>query len=207
MQSLLRQLNLQRKIQNEMLTFSKANDDISGTWLRIRNVLVILFLTWHFSGVLLWLSTDCPLKQKLITPYLGYLNYFGFWQGWSVFEHPRTYNEYVTSVITFKDGSQKVWEFPRMEKMGILEKMFKEGYRRWGNDCICDKNDSYLWPDAARYIARLNMRPGTLPVSVSIIRHWVWIDPPETGVTKPLRTADDGQEILTTCPISVEDLE
>jgi hypothetical protein len=112
-----------------------------------------------------------------------------------------------TSQITYRDGSQKVWEFPRMEKMGIIEKMFKEGYRRWGNDCVCDKDQSYLWPDAARYIARANAHPGNPPVSVSIIRHWSWIDPPNVALKKPLRTADDGQETLTTCPISLEELE
>jgi hypothetical protein len=181
--------------------------EVNGALGRLRHPLIMAFLVWHFSGVLLWLSPDGPLKQELIPPYLGYLNFFGLWQGWSVFEHPRTYNEYVTALITYRDGSQKVWEFPRMEKMGIIEKMFKEGYRRWGNDCVCDKDQSYLWPDAARYIARANAHPGNPPVSVSIIRHWSWIDPPNVALKKPLRTADDGQETLTTCPISLEELE
>ena len=177
------------------------------TWCRIRQPLILMFLFWHFSGVLLWLSPDGPLKANLIPPFIGYLNFFGLWQGWSVFEHPRTYNEYATALITYQDGSQKIWEFPRMEKMGLIEKMFKEGYRRWANDCICDVNDSYLWPDATRYIARINRRTGNNPVSVSLIRHWTWIDPPEVGIGKPLRTADDGQEILCTRDISKEDLE
>jgi hypothetical protein len=182
-------------------------NNLVGTWSRIRHALILIFLVWHFSGVIIWLSPDCPLKQKLITPYLGYLNFFGLWQGWSVFEHPRTYNEYVTAVVAFKDGSQKIWEFPRMEKLSIIEKMFKEGYRRWGNDCVSDVNDSYLWPDAARYIARMNRSNGSTPASVSIIRHWVWIDPPETGIGKPLRTLDDGQETLCTYNTSTEDLQ
>jgi len=177
------------------------------TWSRIRRPLILSFLAWHFSGVLLWLSPDGPLKQKLITPFIGYLNFLGMWQGWSVFEHPRTYNEYLTALVKFKNGSEKIWEFPRMEKMSITEKMFKEGFRRWTNDCVSDTNMSYLWPDATRYIARLNNRTGNPPVSVSIIRHWIWIDPPEIGINKPLRTADDGQETLCTNVISNEELE
>jgi hypothetical protein len=166
-----------------------------------------LFLAWNFSGVLLWLSPDCSLKQNLISPFIPYLNFCGLWQGWSVFEHPRTYNEYLTAQVTFKDGSQKLWEFPRMEKMGLIDKMFKEGYRRWTNDCVSDVNDAFLWPDATRYIARINNHPGNPPTKVSIIRHWVWIDPPETGIQKPLRTADDGHEILCTKAISAKELE
>ncbi len=181
--------------------------NLGGTGTRVRQQLILLFLAWHFCGVLLWLSPDCSLKQQLITPFIGYLNYFGMWQGWSVFEHPRTYNEYLTALVTFKDGSKKIWEFPRMEKMGIIEKMFKEGFRRWGNDCVSDINDSFLWPDAARYVARNNIRTGNPPVSVSIIRHWTWIDPPATGIGVPLRTADDGQEVLVTSVVSSEDLE
>jgi hypothetical protein len=177
------------------------------TWSRIRRPLILMFLAWHFSGVLLWLSPDGPLKQNLIAPYIGYLNFFGMWQGWSVFEHPRTYNEYLTALVKFKDGSEKIWEFPRMEKMSITEKMFKEGFRRWTNDCVSDVNDSYLWPDATRYIARLNALPGNPTVSVAIVRHWIWIDPPETGIDKPLRSADDGQETLCTNVISERDLE
>ena len=175
--------------------------------MRVRQPLIILFLVWHFSGVLCWLAPDNPLKQKLITPYLGYLNFFGFWQGWSVFETPRTYNGYLTAEVTYKDGAKKLWEFPRMEKMGLVEKMFKEGYRRWGNDCVSDVNDSHLWPDATRYIARQNMQPGNPPVSVSIIRHWTWIDTPDKGIGKPLRTADDGTEIVCTRAVTTEDLQ
>jgi len=180
---------------------------LSSFWSRSRQPLIILFLLWHFSGVLLWLSPNGPLKQKLITPFIGYLNYFGFWQGWSVFENPRTYNEYLTALVTFQDGSQKIWEFPRMEKMSIFDKMFNEGYRRWTNDCLSDINESYLWPDATRYIARLNRIDGNNPTQVSIIRHWIWIDPPEKAISKPLRTVDDGQETLCSYAISPEELK
>jgi hypothetical protein len=190
-----------------MATGVKANSLPGSTWSRLRYPLILAFLFWHFSGVLLWLSPDCPLKQKLIPPFLGYLNFFGFWQGWSVFETPRTYNEYLTSVVTFQDGSQQVWEFPRMEKMSVVEKMFKEGFRRWSNDCVSDKDDAFLWPDTVRYIAKANTHPGRVPTTVSIVRHWTWIDPPATGINKPLRTTDDGQEVLYTSPISVKELE
>lgn len=181
--------------------------NFNDRWTRIRGPLILMFLVWHFSGVLLWLSPDSPLKQKLITPFIGYLNFFGMWQGWSVFENPRTYNEYVTAVVTFKDGTQTTWEFPRMEKMNVIEKMFKEGYRRWGNDCVSDINMSFLWPDATRYIARVNRQAGNPPVTVSIVRHWIWIEPPETGLGKPLHSTDDGQEILCTRDIAAEELE
>jgi hypothetical protein len=174
---------------------------------KLYQALILVLLAWHFAGILLWLSPACALRDELIPPFLGYLNFFGFWQGWSVFEKPRTYNAYLTAVITRQDGSQATWEFPRMEKLSIIDKMFKERYRRWTNDCVSDPNMSYLWPDAVRYIARLYRCPDNQPVSVSIVRHWIWIDSPAVGLDKPLRTADDGQQILCTCAISAKDLE
>jgi len=180
---------------------------IGPLWKRFRVPLILAFLVWHFSGVLLWLSPDSALKQKLIPPFISYLNFFGMWQGWSVFEKPRTYNEYVTADLIYRDGSKKAWEFPRMEKMNAGEKMFKEGFRRWGNDCVSDTAMSYLWPDATRYVARINSSVGNPVVSVAIVRHWVWIESPETGLDKPLHTADDGSEILCTRSIPIAELE
>ena len=176
-------------------------------WTRLREPIIFAFLLWHFSGIVLWDCPACPLRDQLIKPFIGYLNFFGLWQGWSVFEKPRLYNGYLTAVVQFQDGSRRTWEFPRMEKLGLVEKMFKERYRRWANDCVSDVNDSYLWPDAARYIARLYRRPENPPVSVSIIRHWAWILPPEKGLEVSLADRDDGQETLYQGKISMEDLQ
>lgn len=176
-------------------------------WTKLREPIILFFLMWHFSGVILWLSPACPLRDAMLKPFLGYLNFFGLWQGWSVFESPRKYNEYLTAQITFANGSQKSWDFPRMEKMGVIEKMFKEKYRRWTNDCVADETKPFLWPDAARYVARQNRSQTNQPVKVAIIRHWTWIPAPEIGLGKPLSTTDDGQSTLYTGKISPEDLK
>lgn len=176
-------------------------------WKKMREPIILLMLAWHFSGIVLWCSPECPLRDRLITPFVSYLNFFGLWQGWQVFEKPRLYNGYLTALVTFSDGTQRTWNFPRMEKLGLIEKMFKEKYRRWTNDCVSDESKPYLWPDAARYIARLYRDPVNQPVSVSIIRHWVWIPPPEKGLAKELPEQDDGQNVLYTGQISAEDLK
>lgn len=175
-------------------------------WIRIRKPIILVALGWHFAGVILWLCPPCALRTELIAPFVSYLNFFGLWQGWSVFEQPRQYNGYLTAVVTFRDGSQKVWEFPRMEKLGLIEKMFKERYRRWTNDCVSDESKQYLWPDAARYIARLNRDGQNPPAFVTIVRHWMWIPAPDKGLGVPMPVQDDGQSVLYTGMISAEDL-
>ncbi len=173
----------------------------------LRESIILLGLCWHFAGVFLWDSPDCQLKTQMIAPFINYLNFFGLWQGWSVFEKPRKYNEYLTATLTFGDGSQRTWEFPRMEKMNIIDKMFKEKFRRWTNDCLSDVNLSFLWPDAARYVARINRTDHGYPTAVSFIRHWTWMDPPGKGICPSLRNTDDGQETLYTAHLSAKDLQ
>lgn len=94
-----------------------------------------------------------------------------------------------------------------MEKLGPIEKMFKEKYRRWTNDCVADEAKPFLWPDAARYVARLHRNATKQPAEVSIVRHWTWIPAPDKGLGVPLSTADDGQSVLYVGKISPEDLK
>ena len=186
----------------KVLLSTQLRKGASYMWTMIRESITLLLLFWHFTGVMLWLSPDCTLKSSLISPFIGYLNFFGLWQGWSVFEKQRAYNGYLTAEVKFQDGSKTEWEFPRMEKLSITEKMFKEKYRRWTNDVVSDESKAYLWPDTARYIARLHRSPDKQPVEVAIIRHWEWIAPP--GQSKS--TNIDGQNTLYKGPISAEDL-
>lgn len=177
-------------------------------WQTSYKTAVSLFLVWHFTGVTLWICPPSPLQEQLIQPFIWYVNYFGLWQNWSVFVSPRTINYYLTAFIRFKDGTERTWEFPRPEKLGIVEKMFKERYRQWGTDAVNDDTEPYLRPDAARYIARLhNSDPANPPVGVALIRHWTYIPPPEEGLGKPLPDDDDGQDVIYEAEITPGDLE
>jgi hypothetical protein len=168
---------------------------------------VSLALVWHFSGILIWLSPANPLQEQLIGPFVWYLNYFGLWQSWALFVSPHMVNYYMTAMVKFRDGTVQTWEFPRPEKMGYLERMFKERYRQWGVDALNSDAESYLRPDAARYIARLhNTDPNNPPVRVCIIRHWTYIPPPEEGLGKPLPAEEDGQEVIFDTDVQPGDL-
>jgi hypothetical protein len=171
------------------------------------HLIVSTFLIWHFAGIGLWLCPPNPLQERLVEPFIWYVNFFGLWQNWSVFIAPRTVNYYMSALITFKDGTQRDWEFPRMEKMGILEKMYKERFRQWGTDAVSDDSMPLLRPDAARFIARLHYKnPSNPPVAIALIRHWTNIPPPEDGLGKPMKESDDGQQIIYQTEVSPSDL-
>jgi hypothetical protein len=62
-------------------------------------------------------------------------------------------------------------DFPRMELLNLQDRFFKERYRKFVENLQEDLNAS-LWPDAARFIARVNNdRP--VPVKmVLLVRYW-----------------------------------
>lgn len=173
----------------------------------MHRVVLNVFILWHVCGIGLWLSPDSRFRDWLLTPFRPYISFFGFWQRWSVFApDPKKWSTYLTAVITFRDGAIRNWEFPRMEKLNPLEQMFKERYRKWAIDCVNDPAVSFIWPDTARYIARLYNNDRNPPVSVSLVRHWEMIPRPD-GLPHNISYAPEGALILHTEKINPEDLK
>src|SRR5262249_15294639 len=85
-----------------------------------------------------------------------------------------------------QDGSHRIWAMPKMDDLGYVERYFKERYRKYSTEYL--RMDSYaaLWPDAARYIARLHRGSPSPPAVVRLIRSWSEINPPAPdGSYKP----------------------
>jgi hypothetical protein len=78
-------------------------------------------------------------------------------------------NSYLEAIIIYKDGSRKTWSFPRMEQLNLTDRYFKERYRKFSEVLQLEDNDA-LWPDVARYIARLNSTPSNQAKTIILIR-------------------------------------
>jgi hypothetical protein len=92
--------------------------------------------------------------------------------------NPSSLNCYVGAQIFYRDGHTSLWSFPRMEELGIIDKYFKERYRKYTNDNLRLDSDAAAWPDAARYVARVNNSPANPPVAVNLVRYWSIVPPP-----------------------------
>ena len=122
---------------------------------------------------------DTPLTQRFRNAMRPYLVYTGLFQKWDMFApDPSKLNNFIGAMITYNDGDSKLWTFPRMENLGYVDKYFDERFRKYANDCLRLDDYSALWPDAARYVARVNNRPGNPPVGVQLIRYWSIVPPP-----------------------------
>lgn len=148
---------------------------------RVMKVSVSFFVIWHCLTIadglgLCSLYGDFKELHRIVEPYVFY---FGVWQNWKVFAPvPKDYNIYLTAVLDFTDGTQKIWYFPRMEKISVLRRPWKERYRKWYSESLYDQR---AWPDTARFIARINSSDKKVPSSVTLVRHWSYIRPRPQG--------------------------
>jgi hypothetical protein len=140
---------------------------------------ITAFLIWNLFAIVTWcVPLESPLIARARAFVRPYLVDIGLFQKWDMFApDPSKINNYVGALIVYHDGTGALWTFPRMEKLGYIDKYLNERYRKYANDCLFLDANAGLWPDAARYIARLNNRPENPVESVALVRYW-WIVPP-----------------------------
>ena len=111
----------------------------------------------------------------------------GLQVGWSMFApNPSRDNTYIDAEITYRNGRKQVWSFPQMQELGYFDRYMKERYRKFAEERLWVKENSALWPDATRYIARLNADASNPPQSVKLVAYRFVIPPlPPPGETPP----------------------
>lgn len=154
-------------------------------------------VAFHAFAILMWALPSPPSRpwgsdvllmydQRLKDSFLRYyLTTTGFWQYWDMFSpNPADTDIWCDTIVTFKDGTKKLYKYPRMKELSIPVKYFKERYRKFYERVNQDKN-KYLWPTFAQRIALENYRdPNNPPVEVRLRRHFRVIPPPGKPVPK-----------------------
>jgi hypothetical protein len=149
---------------------------------RLKRIAINAFLLFHILAITCWcIPLDSPLIANFRDLVRPYMLWSGLFQGWDMFApSPRNINSYIEAVVIFNSGRTQTWKFPRLEKLGFPQRDFKERYRKLGENIQNDAN-SALWPDIARYIARLHRRAADPPTIVILARHWSEIKLPSAG--------------------------
>jgi len=117
------------------------------------------------------------LKANVLVSW--FVNFSGLWQSWDMFAPmPSNLNIWCDQVVTFRDGSQVVHPYPRMQVLSIPVKYFKERYRKFFERANGDAY-SWLWPTFAQRIALENYKNAdNPPVKVELWRHYYQLKPP-----------------------------
>jgi hypothetical protein len=137
------------------------------------------FLAFHLLAITCWaIPLDTPLMVAFRNAVRPYFLWSGLFQAWNAFAPaPKALNSYVEAIVIYHDGRVLTWKFPRMEQLSLAQRYYRERYRKFVENLKEDSSVA-LWPDAARYIARLNNNPSNPPEIVMLIRHWTDIVPP-----------------------------
>lgn len=174
---------------------------------RPATLILNFFIVLHLVAIGLWSLPPWPLRDALVEPFKPYMLCSGLWQGWDMFSpKPLSINFHLDAEIAFADGSQKTWTFPRMERLGFAVRYQKERYRKW-IELVRQDAFAFVWPDTARYIARLHADPANPPETVVLTRHWAEIPPPTRASFQPILPQFDHDNAYTffTYQVSPED--
>ncbi len=148
----------------------------SHTW---RRPLITIFILLHLYVMAFWGLPPSRFRSYMVAPIARYVLHSGLWHSWDMFSpDPQSMNFNLYAEVYFQDGSVKLWEFPRMEKLGYWERYQKERFRKW-RDRVRQDIYSSVWNDTARYIARLHNTGPNKPVRVVMVRQWEPVPPPD----------------------------
>jgi hypothetical protein len=148
-------------------------------WNPLKRTAISAFLAFHLVAITCWaIPLDTPLIVAFRNAVSPYFLWSGLFQAWNAFAPaPKALNSYLEGIVIYHDGRVLTWKFPRMEQLPLAQRYYRERYRKFVENLKEDSNVA-LWPDAARYIARLNNDAFNPPEIVMLIRHWTDIVPP-----------------------------
>ena len=153
-------------------------------WANIRKPLISAFIIFHCGLNLIYMFNVHPYMNNIVHMFWGYYHYLGLDQDFGVFApKPRDQNPHLVALITYKDGTTKLWMNPRMERLDQLTRVPKERYRKFFDDNLAWPAYKTLWPDITAYLARANYDdPNNPPQTVTLIRYSSTVLPPEEGL-------------------------
>jgi hypothetical protein len=146
---------------------------------RIWRWCISTFILVHLYIMFFWGMPPSGFRGYMTAPVQDYVIQTGLWQSWDMFSpDPLSVIFNLHAQIHYQNGAMDFWEFPRMEKLGYMERMQKERYRKW-RERVRQDMFSIVWDDTARYVARLHNNPTNPPKQIVLVREWDSIPPPQ----------------------------
>jgi hypothetical protein len=156
---------------------------LTGLLSALRKPVISLLILWQLLMVTFWLMPSSATQQRLSGAMHPYMWSTGCDQLWNMFSPPSNIDIYMQAKITYQDGAQKTWVFPRMRNLSLLAKYQKERFRKMVENAHLVTNYA-VWPYVARFAAITNnTEPKSNPVvHVELIRTWQGIPPPGLNI-------------------------
>lgn len=176
--------------------------------------MISLFVFLVLFAFVVYLLLPNHVYAKVMDPLQPFLSFFCLHQGYGVFApSPSTRNAHMVGLVVYEDGTSRLYSFARLERISMLEKLYKERYRKFLEDNLPNKNNAHILNDVARYVARecdiFKPRekggPANRPKFVMLINMWSEVPPIHKNLPSPLHF---NPNVLCTYPVNVsEDLQ
>lgn len=137
------------------------------------------------------IEPENPDTKFAVNPVSYYMETTGLWQYWDMFApNPSALDYWIDAKVTLKNGESVIYDYPRMKKMGLVQKYLKERYRKY-TERLNDNSYAWKWPHTSYWVAaHVWTDPNNPPVKVVLRRHWIDVQPPGK-VTKSTYTDAD----------------
>jgi len=182
-------------------------------WYKIRKVVISIFVFLVLFGFMVYLLLPNHVYGKVMEPLQPFLSFFCLHQGYGVFApSPSTRNSHMVALVFYDDGTSRLYALPRLERISMLQKLYKERYRKFLEDNLPNKNNAHIVNDVARFVARQcdvfkgkdRNGPANRPKVVMLINMWSEVPPIHVHKPSPLHF---NMNVLCSYPVKSEDLE
>jgi hypothetical protein len=152
-----------------------------------RMIFISLFIVFYYAVAGFWNSPPGGLRDGVINNFRVVADLFAFEQTWNMFGPPvRKWNGHYFITVTFADGSFRICEMPRMEKMSFWEKFRREKLRKLFMDNLPNPQFAGYLPQICANLALANANPKNPPVLSCLTFKWAnMADPDEKKAELP----------------------
>lgn len=140
-------------------------------WSGLNYVLVNLFIVVWTVSAFIMCSPPSVWHDVLVAAIKQPIRYMGLYQFFWMYapDPPKVYTIHIGADILYKDGTEKSWEFPRLQdfKNDFYLHQSKHRYYQWKYYLFDPVGNASILPDAALFAARMNNTdPNNPPVRV-----------------------------------------
>jgi len=205
-------LDLSGKLKNLSVEDAKhvapSRPSLDPTWKKCLSAFAVFFMVVVCS----WLQDESPIREKMTAYTWPPMVFFDWAQHWSLFSPGvRDHNYHETAIITFEDGSTRMYEFPNMQKMDHWERFKHEKLRKMFLDNVIWSSMGWGWsqPVVSRYIANCVSDTKNPPVYVAMIKNEIPTPAPDPKKWVELTKLPEHIHKQTTIfyPVSPDDLK
>lgn len=115
--------------------------------------LLSLFACFHLVTIITTAFVPSALKTPIFYLSKLYVNFFGLYQNWEMFQSPPSGNYYLCALIRFEDGSKQLIEFPRMQDVSLAERLQLHRLRKFQQSHVFYPGNEAILPDVAQWFA------------------------------------------------------